>query len=608
MENRSRCAFWIGALILSLLAVDPCFGQKGKPRLRTVTASKVGAINFTRVANSPAVAPSDALVARKDTGLELRHRSMVDALAADRLKRLATKAPVAPPPTLPHVQGLPISENNQFRRAFAGITNFSQANSNFGFSVEPPDQGLAVGNGFVLEAVNDAVAVYSDGGQLLAGVAAINPFFGQLPENDPNAVFLSDPRCLYDAATNRWFVTVLEYNFDSMGNLILSQLLIAVSDSGDPTGGYALFALDIINDGSDFFPGDCPCLGDQPLIGANADGFYISANAFGFLSFQGSQLYLISKAQLEQSAASINVAHVDQLSAILPDIEFSFSIQPSFSPPGESGEKGTEYFVQAMRANLLEQRLAVYAVGNTGALNSKVFDPGQLTLNLAVLPSQTYGAPVPATQRGGPTPLAETVYNLLGISANEQNLDGNDQRMQQVMLTGGKLWTSLGTALASPTLNEGEGDSEHLGSPIRDGVAWFVIDVNNSTGLKAGISRQGYVAGPDNSHLLYPALGVNAKGGAVIGFTLTGPGQFPSTAYWAFGESIHVVGRGVLPEDGFSAYLLARPRWGDYSAAAVTPDGAIWIATETIPGGPRKQLANWGTFLARVDPFGDRDD
>jgi hypothetical protein len=162
--------------------------------------------------------------------------------------------------------------------------------------------------------------------------------------------------------------------------------------------------------------------------------------------------------------------------------------------------------------------------------------------------------------------------------------------MQQVTFARGKLWTSVGTALTSS------------GSPVRDGAAWFVIDVKNpSAGLQAAISSQGYVAGPENSHLLFPALGVSTSGHAAMVFTLTGEDFFPSAAYWSFGGgSIHLLSAGVLPQDGFSAYFFNRPRWGDYSAAAVSLDGTIWVATEMIPSGPRKTLANWGTFIARV--------
>ena len=84
-------------------------------------------------------------------------------------------------------------------------------------------------------------------------------------------------------------------------------------------------------------------------------------------------------------------------------------------------------------------------------------------------------------------------------------------------------------------------------------------------------------------------------------FTLSGPDFFPSAASWKFGthSSIHMLFKGRAAQDGFSAYLFNRPRWGDYSAAAVGPNGSIWLATEMIPGGVRKKSANWGTFISR---------
>jgi hypothetical protein len=66
---------------------------------------------------------------------------------------------------------------------FNGISHLDQRLAADGnqFSLEPPDQGLAVGNGYVVEAVNLAVSVYSTGGVLLAGPAALNPFFRLAP-------------------------------------------------------------------------------------------------------------------------------------------------------------------------------------------------------------------------------------------------------------------------------------------------------------------------------------------------------------------------------------------------------------------------------------------
>jgi hypothetical protein len=595
IRNNSRSALWIGVLIFDLFAVGPGFAQTGKSigRLSAGKAHVLGTTNFTKVASAVTADATDRLDLPNDAAGEVRRREMVDSFAADRANSLRAAAVLAPVQIPNNVQGLPLAENESVVRGFAGISNFTQSAVNSGFSVEPPDQGLAVGNGYILEAVNSALAVYSDAGQLLSGVVPINQFFGQLPESDPAALNVSDPRCIYDAASNRWFVSAIGYFFDAKGNITSSQLLIAVSTTGNPAGSFVVYSLDVTNDGSDFFPGDCPCLGDQPLLGADFNGLYLSTNAFGQTSFQGAQLYMLSKSALVNLAAAPPVVHIDQLSNFLPDVEFSFSIQPSFSPPTDPAEPGTEYFVQAMRALRLEQRIAVWALGNTAAINT---DPTQLTLQLAVLPSQVYARPVSASQKAGSTPLAERAARGGAPGpANEQNLDGGDHRLQQVTFARGKLWTSVGTALTSP------------GSPVRDGAAWFVINVKNtSAGLQAAISSQGYVAGPEYSHLLYPALGVSASGHAAMVFTLTGGDFFPSAAYWSFGgESIHMLSKGVLPEDGFAAYFFNQPRWGDYSAAVVSMDGTIWLATEMIPGGPRKTSANWGTFIAGVRTGGD---
>ena len=218
-------------------------------------------------------------------------------------------------------------------------------------------------------------------------------------------------------------------------------------------------------------------------------------------------------------------------------------------------------------------------------------------MSLAVTPTQVYVTPVPARQKVGPTPRAEiAAIDDFSYAADEQSLDGNDQRLSQVMYLNGALWTAVGTASTTD------------GSPVRDAVAWFVLNVSNAAGLTASVAAQGYIAGPDSSHLIYPAMAVNASGEAAMVFTLTGPQFFPSAAFWKFGtRTIHMMAEGKAPQDGFSAYLFARPRWGDYSAAAVGQDGTIWMATEMIPGGLRKRSANWGTFIGRTHR-GEQDD
>jgi hypothetical protein len=72
------------------------------------------------------------------------------------------------------------------------------ANNGNQFSVEPPDQGLAVGNGDVLEVVNDVLPVYDSSGNPLSGVVDLNTFYGYEPAvvRGTNPVFgpsITDP-------------------------------------------------------------------------------------------------------------------------------------------------------------------------------------------------------------------------------------------------------------------------------------------------------------------------------------------------------------------------------------------------------------------------------
>ena len=109
---------------------------------------------------------------------------------------------VAAPLTTPFAATTPFARR-EGARGFDGLNHFDQRNAGTGpyansqFSLEPPDQALCVGNGFVVEAVNTALAVYSEGGRRLKGPTALNQFFGAKPEiNRTTGVrgdFLSDP-------------------------------------------------------------------------------------------------------------------------------------------------------------------------------------------------------------------------------------------------------------------------------------------------------------------------------------------------------------------------------------------------------------------------------
>src|SRR5262249_52906145 len=125
--------------------------------------------------------------------------------------------------------GAKAKSSPQFNVGFQGLNHYQQRYSRGGnqFSVEPPAQEMCAGSGFVLEVVNDVMNVFNTSGQsalpdntatnVVAGFPRnvnhaidLNSFFGYAPAiNRSTGVRgpgLTDPSCLYDVATQRWFV------------------------------------------------------------------------------------------------------------------------------------------------------------------------------------------------------------------------------------------------------------------------------------------------------------------------------------------------------------------------------------------------------------------
>ena len=109
--------------------------------------------------------------------------------------------------------GKKAKSNPQFNVGFEGLNFYQQRYSRGGnqFSVEPPDQGMCAGNGFVLEAVNDVLNIFNTSGQsVLPDNTAANIVAG-FPRNVNHAIAessdaLNSRRSSSNQVTPRWGV------------------------------------------------------------------------------------------------------------------------------------------------------------------------------------------------------------------------------------------------------------------------------------------------------------------------------------------------------------------------------------------------------------------
>jgi hypothetical protein len=535
--------------------------------------------------------------------------------------------------------------------SFNGLNFFQQRFSNNGnqFSIEPPDQGLCVGNNKVVEIVNDVYRVYDMRGRPLINPVAMNHLFGYSDEiNRTTGVIgedVFDPSCIYDSATNTFFIiaSALDVSADGSGaDTGTSHIDILVGKN--PTGTLTKFSIDTTRDAPCFNDArrtqSGPCFPDYPHIGADANGIYITTNVFDFFgpAYEGVNLYALPKAELAASPFSVPVTllntEITNAAAPAPEGQL-FSAIPAVSPATQfaSASGGTEYLASS-RAVFTDggtsSSLVVETLANTSSLTTS---RPSLQLTTAAVDVRPYAVPAAPTQKPGSVPLATCVGSQEEIPATgvpcwqavdlfngrahvtENVLDGNDSRVGGVSFANGQLWVTLGTAATA------------AGQAV-DGAAWYILDpaagsvVNQGTLTKAG------------ANLTYPSIAATTSGAAALSFTIVGPNDYPSSGYAGLNaadgtSNVLYAAHGVGPEDGFTEYepffqnQTPRPRWGDYGAA-VANGTSIWAASEYIGqtctfdqylqpsptdkaafgtcGDTRGALGNWYTSISQLTP------
>lgn len=558
-------------------------------------------------------------------------------------------------------------------RAFNGVSGIDQETggtgkyAGTGGSLEPPDQGLCSNGSYVIEAVNDALKVYTSAGRSLTPTAILlSQFFHRAAGGTTGPTdFISDPRCVYDSTTHHWFVTVLDLtSVPAYPSFADDQNFIAVSQTGNPMGKWWIYSFDVTDNGqhgSPLHPGcvgagagtatGAGCLGDQPTLGVDRYGVYITDNEYAMsevfpvappvvpplqaipvLRSGVGQLYALSKQQLI-SGHNTTLVRFDSNAIPFPGAKIDSpwqSISPATAVPKDRTHlpaNGVEYFLSdlGLPVGHNSNRIVVWAWTNTKSLGTKrpnlklqhvIIKTGHAGRDtfFAPNPSPPASQPFMAYQKPGPHPTAARAGDP------EEHLNANDDRVAWVSLSRGTLWTAVNTLLPPSKA----GASGQAGQN-RVGIMYFQVRPSMQRGhLKATTVRDGYVK-IANGSVLFPTVGPRADGATVLTLSLAGVNYFPSMG-WARldglkpGQApvVHIAQLGQAPEDGFTGLGTAGQqglpdvppcnpcvaRWGDYSETEVAPNGCIWGAAEDVHSGQHDKFGaiDWSTGIYEYCP------
>ena len=405
----------------------------------------------------------------------------------------------------------------------------------------PPDTQVAVGPGHIFEAVNDHVRIWSR--QTNPPSVIYDNGLGAFFAVDFFTYLISDPRVRYDAASGRWFVSVVTLGFDSLFQSIGSWRL-AVSKTSDPTGTYTLYVASF----NDAFP-------DFPSLGFNDDKLALTGDAFTISTqqFLGSEFLVLRKSDLIAGAN----APAQQFFAPPQAVE---SIQVA-----ESLSSTSTLYMAAVSTGNPTSTLQMWSI------NGLPGPGGGLAVTTAALPMQTtLVTPADAAQAGSATLIAT-----------------NDARLLNVVYRNGSLWMAGNTGCVPA------GDNA-----LRSCLHFVQVSTATAT------VGQEITFGESGEYYYYPAVEIDASNNLVTVFNRSSISEFASvyTSAHNVTDGAGTLQTPILVKLGLAAYDPSPnpPRWGDYSGAAADPfDGnaSVWIAGEYTrsDGG-----ADWGTWIARV--------
>ena len=389
----------------------------------------------------------------------------------------------------------------------------------------PPDTMGAVGPNHLLVTLNGLVQIESKTGQVLSATSLGGFFQSVAPGGASSDVF--DPSALYDPLGGRFVVICMAQRQSPQ-----SSVLMAVSQSSDPTAGWFFFAFDID-------PADVGWA-DFGKLGVNKNWVFTHTPMNDTTK---SQMLVCDKAALYAGTASCT----------------GFAPTEMRSRPVISYDPGadTAYFLRLVTVPF-DGRVAIDTV--TGPVGSEVFTMNAFTLTLP----ESF-----ATQGGEMMPQLNSTTKMWADPG------GN---VSSLVLRDGSFWGTMTACLPLP-------------APTRCGIRWFQATPTGTLQQYGGIDDLSGV-----NHSTYATMAVNKNHDLLIGFSRFSAEQYAAAAYAfrAGGDPANTLRGDAVYRPGQNTYGFIR--WGDYTVTAVDPsnDLDLWTLQEFSFGAGFDYNLQWG--------------
>ncbi|MGH9941339.1 MAG: proprotein convertase P-domain-containing protein [Pyrinomonadaceae bacterium] len=442
---------------------------------------------------------------------------------------------------------------------FEAISIFDTIDIGQGFL--PPDTVGDVGPNHYVQSVNSAFRIFDKSGAPLIPLTSLGDLFSSIPGPCADSTD-GDPIVLYDQLADRWMISQFCVSVNGLG--IPGHQLIALSQTGDPTGSYFLYDFLMPNDK----------FNDYPHFGVWPDGYYMTDNQFtagGVAPFLGAGIFAFDRAKMLAGDPTASYVYFDkgegcpaacQFGGMLPT-DLDGIILPPPGAPNPIIQVDDDSFTGIPDDAL---RIFDFHVDYATPANSTLIE--RIGSPLAVADFDSREVPLGTRDAIDQPPPAGATSKLDAIG---------DRIMNRLAYRNYGTHESLAI---NHTVNAA------VNPAYRAGVRYY--ELRKSGAGNWAVQEQATMAGApgDTANRWMGSVAMDAAGGLAVGYSVSSLSLFPSIRY--AGRLASDPSGGLFQGEqtliaGGGSQTNTQSRWGDYSSMNVDVDDCtFWYTQEYI--------------------------